>query len=176
MDTILLLLLFLGFLALVIFLSGKLRALEVSDRASAYTLKPSVLTPAELAFFKVLEGVLPDGVKVWPKVRWIDFLNIRLRGDGRQAALNRVVAKHVDFLLVDAETARPLLVIELDDESHDREDRQERDRFLEAVMEHVGLPLARVRVRKRYSPAEIRALVESHLPGLPCPGQGRGAS
>ncbi|RTH03920.1 hypothetical protein CSW50_03975 [Thermus scotoductus] len=170
MNTILLLLLFLGFLALVIFLSGKLRVLEVSDRASAYTLKPSVLTPAKLTFFKVLEGVLPGGVKVWPKVRWIDFLNIRLRGDGRQAALNRVVAKHVDFLLVDAETARPLLVIELDDQSHDREDRQERDRFLEAVMEHVGLPLARVRVRKHYNPEEIRTLVENHLPGLPYPG------
>ena len=176
MNTTLLLLLFLGFLALVIFLSGKLRVLEVSDRASAYTLKPSVFTPAELTFFKVLEGILPEGVKVWPKVRWIDFLNIRLRGDGRQAALNRVVAKHVDFLLVDAETARPLLVIELDDQSRDRKDRQERDRFLEAVMEHVGLPLAWVQVRKRYNPEEIRTLVENHLPGLPYPRHRRGAS
>ncbi|MBW6394620.1 DUF2726 domain-containing protein [Thermus sp. SYSU G05001] len=58
----------------------------------------------------------------------------------------------------------------------DREDRQERDRFLEAVMEHVGLPLARVRVRKRYNPEEIRTLMENHLPGLPYPGHRRGAS
>lgn len=57
MNTILLLLLFLGFLALVFFLSGKLRALEVSDRASAYALKPSVLTPAEIR--ALVESHLP---------------------------------------------------------------------------------------------------------------------
>ncbi|GAA5337546.1 DUF2726 domain-containing protein [Thermus antranikianii] len=163
METLLLFLLFIGLLLLAAALLNKLKKLEVFDKASAYRLKSSVLTPAELAFFKVLEGVVPSGVKVWPKVRWIDFLNISLTSEGRQAALNRVVAKHVDFLLVDAETARPLLVIELDDQSHDREDRQERDRFLEAVMKHVGLPLVRVRVRKRYDPEEVRSFLESHL-------------
>ncbi|WP_287929608.1 DUF2726 domain-containing protein [Thermus sp.] len=100
---------------------------------------------------------------MWPKVRLVDFLLLEAVGKDRQAALNRVVAKHVDFLLVRAQDARPLLAIELDDQSHLRKDRQERDRFLEALFRQVGLPLVRVRVKEGYSPEELRRLVEAHL-------------
>jgi Protein of unknown function (DUF2726) len=40
---------------------------------------------------------------------------------------------HVDFVLADASTPAPVLVIELDDRSHDRAEAKERDAFTTLV-------------------------------------------
>ena len=48
-------------------------------------------------------------------------IHCRYRGND-----HRINAKHVDFVLCCPATLRPLLVVELDDASHGRADRQER--------------------------------------------------
>lgn len=47
-------------------------------------------------------------------------------------------------LLADPATFRPLLVIELDDPSHNRRDRQDRDDFFNQAINSAGLPCLRV--------------------------------
>ncbi|WP_114313066.1 DUF2726 domain-containing protein [Thermus caldifontis] len=163
MESPLFALVFLGLVIFVLASLGKREGLGGRDASLPYRLKHSVLTPAERSFLGVLERVVPEGVRVWPKVRLADLLHIDAEGKERQAALNRVVAKHIDFLLVRAQDARPLLAIELDDRSHQREDRRERDRFLEALARQVGLSLMRVRVKEGYALEEVRHLLEAHL-------------
>ena len=51
---------------------------------------------------------------------------------------------HCDFVLADARTLEPLLVIELDDKSHWQTDAQECDKFKDAVLDVAGVPLLRV--------------------------------
>jgi hypothetical protein len=46
---------------------------------------------------------------------------------------NKIDRKHVDFLLCDSTTMQPLIGIELDDKSHERPDRRERDIFVDGV-------------------------------------------
>jgi len=53
------------------------------------------------------------------------------------------------------------LCIELDDASHGRPDRQVRDEFLDAALLAAGLPLLRVRAKKAYNLAELRAQIEA---------------
>jgi predicted RNA-binding Zn-ribbon protein involved in translation (DUF1610 family) len=72
---------------------------------------------------------------------------------------NRIDRKHVDFLLCDPLTVRPILGIELDDKSHQREDRKERDIFVNGVFNAVGLPLARVSVRSSYPTDKLKNLL-----------------
>ena len=54
--------------------------------------------------------------------------------------------KHVDFVLCEPRTTRPLLVIELDDASHNSSDRR---RAADAAKDHAcrtaGIPMLRVR-------------------------------
>jgi len=57
--------------------------------------------------------------------------------------MNRIDRKHVDFLLCDPATMRPLLGVELDDASHQRRDREQRDRLMEQAFAAAELPLAR---------------------------------
>ena len=58
-------------------------------------------------------------------------------------------------MLVDAATLAPRLVVELDDASHDRADRHERDVFLDEVLAGVGFPILRVRWQRHYDPRAL---------------------
>lgn len=54
---------------------------------------------------------------------------------------------------------KPLFGLELDDTSHNRNDRQERDEFVESVCKAAGLPLLRLPVRREYNSREVAAQI-----------------
>ena len=68
----------------------------------------------------------------------------------RQAHYNRILAKTVDFIICSAATLSPRLVIELDDSSHQRPDRQERDKLVDVVLGSAGLPILYIPVQAHY--------------------------
>jgi len=47
-------------------------------------------------------------------------------------------------VLFDKQNISPVLVIELDDFTHEREDRKERDLFVNKLFNHCGVPILRV--------------------------------
>jgi hypothetical protein len=71
----------------------------------------------------------------------------------------------VDFLLCDPATMRPLAGIELDDASHARPDRQERDALVQKVFEAAGLPLVRFPAQRGYALAEVAGRLATVLDG-----------
>ena len=125
-----------------------------------YRLNHKFLTRAEASFFRVLQLALPEGVLLCPKVNLQDLF---WSPPNDYTARNRIDRKHVDFVLADAETLRPVCGIELDDSSHQRPDRQERDRFVESVFATAGLPLVRVPVSADYDPVELGAALRGAL-------------
>ncbi|MGC4073956.1 MAG: DUF2726 domain-containing protein [Nibricoccus sp.] len=136
-----------------------------SEQRDIYELADSLFTPAERSFFGVLENLNYEGLTIACKVRLADIFKIK-RGFGRserQRALNRVSAKHVDFLLIRKTDGRPMLGIELDDASHQRADRQARDVFVEEVFAASRLPLVRVPAQRTYTVQEIHAILEKAL-------------
>lgn len=149
-------------LAILAILKAKLRG---SGKAGVYYLRKSLFTPAERSFLGVLEANLPSGVRLFGKVRLEDILGVKagLEPGERQAARNRINRKHVDFLLVRVSDLAPLAGIELDDSSHEAEDRQQRDRFVDSAFASAGLPLLHVPVQKSYNPAEVKAKVQGLL-------------
>lgn len=135
------------------------QTMRVRRRQGTYYRRNSLFTPAERAFLLVLDRVVPDGVRVFGKVRLEDILGVvrDLDRTERLAARNRINRKHVDFLLVRETDLAPLAGIELDDASHDGEERQERDRFVDSAFAGAGLPLLHVPASKAYSPADLKA-------------------
>lgn len=130
-----------------------------------YRAQPSLLTPAERSFFGVAEKALPSDCRLFAKVRIADILQPVSNGSrsARQAALNRISAKHVDFLLCDGTTLKILAGIELDDKSHSTLDRGIRDSFLDSAFAQAGIPLVRVRASQGYSISELRQQIENAL-------------
>jgi hypothetical protein len=124
--------------------------------AHTYRLRDDFLSTAEANLLRVLREVAGDWALICPKVRLADLVYTP-RQEDRQAALNRVSRKHLDFVLCDAGTLRPTLALELDDRSHERADRRERDAFVDQLLAAVGLPLVRVPVQRSYDTRALAA-------------------
>lgn len=138
-------------------------------KAGVYYLRKTLFTPAERSFLGVLEPNLSPGLRVFGKVRLEDILGVKAgleRGE-RTAARNRINRKHVDFLLVRSSDLAPVAGIELDDSSHEEEDRQQRDAFVDEAFASAGLPLLHFPAQKTYNPADIRAKITSALAAPP---------
>jgi hypothetical protein len=148
----------------VVFAALKLKAAGNAKRG-VYYLRQALFTPSERSFLGVLERSLPQGVRVFGKVRLADVFGVQtgLDPSARQAARNRIDRKHVDFLLVRTDDLAPLGGIELDDRSHEEEERQQRDAFVDEVFAGAGLPLLHVPAQKVYDPADLKAKVASVL-------------
>ena len=122
-----------------------------------YVCCPSLLTPTEIRFHRGLKTALKPWYSVSCKTRLEDI--IRVRNDvGRKlrfSCRNRIKSRHVDFLVYDPVDTEIIAAIELDDSSHLRRDRQERDRFVNDLFASCGLPLLRVPVSREYDFDEI---------------------
>lgn len=126
-----------------------------------YRLRDDFLSPAETSFYQVLKNMMGERLVICPQVSLSGV--IFTFGDQRQTYQNKIDRKIVDFLLCDAKTLKPILAIELDDASHRRPDRQERDAFVEKVFETARLPLARVPVQATYNTKELATLFQAAM-------------
>ena len=125
--------------------------------------RDNLMTPAELAFFAVLEPIVRSSCMISSKVRLADLFDVR-QERGQQAAFNKIVGKHIDFVLTDYQTSRILCGIELDDSSHNSPDRIERDRFVNDLFSEKQLPLLRVPFSWTYHPEALRvSLIKAGL-------------
>ena len=129
-----------------------------------YQIRDDFLSPAELSFYLVLRSVVADRAQICPKVALGDLFFAKT-GDHRQNRIstNKIDRKHIDFLLCEPKTLRPLFGVELDDKSHAREDRQKRDSFVDGVFVAAKLPLLRVPVKTGYAPSEIEMLLRPYF-------------
>ncbi|WP_164102541.1 DUF2726 domain-containing protein [Candidatus Laterigemmans baculatus] len=121
-----------------------------------YRLREDFLSAAELSFYRVLEQAVADRYAITAKVRLWDLLYVP-RQEGSRYYENKISSKHVDFVLCDRSMMRPALVIELDDASHNRKDRQDRDELVDRALAAAGLPILHVRAARTYSVAELSA-------------------
>jgi hypothetical protein len=129
-----------------------------------YVLKPYLMSKAERSFFGVLEQVT-DSSKyyIFPQVSLNNLVNVEKNTGSYQTYHNKVDRKSIDFVLFDRNTISPVLAIELDDSSHDRDDRQERDAFVDGVLAKAGLPLLHVGAQAAYDPKRLAASIASSI-------------
>jgi very-short-patch-repair endonuclease len=135
-----------------------------------YVLIPNFLSPAEHNFFSVLRTTVGDQAVISLKSGLGDLFEARSKDPSEfRIYRNKIDRKHVDFLLCEPKTVRPLVGIELDDKSHQRSDRQARDEFVEHVFQAAGLPLLRIPVRASYSVTELGKQLQPYLKTIEIP-------
>lgn len=134
-------------------------ALWRGHRRYPYQAAPSLFSAAELRFLQVLEKSITRKHKVYAKVRIADIVQVRsgLSGSRFFSAFNAIACKHVDYVICERATGEIAAVIELDDRSHDRPERQNRDAFVDAVMHASGLPILHIPVQKRYNVQALKS-------------------
>ena len=129
------------------------RRRSTANEPLPYRIRDDFLTDAEFQFYQTLRTYLGAAVTICPKVSLGDIFFAA--GENRAGFLNKINRKHVDFLLCDPESMIPICGVELDDSTHQRPDRVERDRFVDAVYDAAGLPLVHVPLQNGYTPEEM---------------------
>lgn len=108
----------------------------------AYRSK-ELLTKRELQeYYKLKQYADERGWLICPKVRLWDL--IEPKNSKNQTLVNKIQAKHVDFVLVNR-NMDVIGVLELDDSTHDRPDRQQRDSFVRDALEGAGITMIQTR-------------------------------
>jgi hypothetical protein len=148
--------------------SGTSSDAQKTSKAAAfpYARNDRFLSPAESSFLAALRAAAAEEYEIFAKVRLLDLLSVKT-GAGRQSAFNKVQSKHLDFLLCERGTFKPVLALELDDSSHQRPARKVRDAFVEEVLEVIGLPALRCPVTRAYDPHELARLIQASISAMP---------
>ena len=110
-------------------------------------MKAQYLTPREKKFYPHLKEVADKlGYTVSLKSRLGDLVtgaHNQYTSEGGKEQF-KVQRKHVDFVLFDPEALEVKLILELDDTTHERQDRVNRDVFVDNVLEGTGYKILHV--------------------------------
>jgi len=127
----------------LLFLSAKIIS-SLSRREKFPYHKTYLLTKYEYAFYHKLRPIADRyNLQILAKVRLADLVEVDggLDRNTRFRYFGKISSKHIDFVIAD--DMRVMLLIELDDNSHNSEERIERDKFVEKVLEVSGYKLIR---------------------------------
>lgn len=140
----------------------KMQELEILDNKGMleytiipnYKVKENFITDNELKLYKVLKKVAYElKFDLFTQVALNRILEVNNRRKQQQLR-NRIDKKSIDFVLYDEKTKKIVCCIELDDSTHEREERIERDLFLDKSCKN-AIKLIRIKVQKYYDYNEI---------------------
>ncbi len=146
--------------AVALVLVKKAGMLKPAAEKLPYTKQDYFFTKAERSFYGALKQAIAGRFEIFGKVRLADVIGVAKGTPEWQRHFNRINQKHVDFLLCEPKFVAPVLVIELDDSSHNRPKGQERDKFVDRALHDAGLQVLRVPAKAGYDPAELRAEID----------------
>lgn len=119
-----------------------------------YKLTQRIFSEKEGYFYRDVRPIADKlGLIVFTKMRVADLLYIPKGTENEKAWFNRIKAKHIDFILVDRDYHIRLLV-EVDDPTHNRPDRQARDQEVDEMFRQQGLEVLHLRAWGRYYGAD----------------------
>ncbi len=138
---------------------------DIQDEKPKYDYKRRnwFLTKAEHEFYDALAQAVGQDYIIFAQVHLPTLLEHKVVGQNWRAAFRHVSQKSVDFVLCDKAYISPKLAIELDDKSHDRPDRQDRDQEVERILKGAGMPLLRIQNHGAFNSQELADKVKTAL-------------
>jgi hypothetical protein len=124
-----------------------------------YQPAKSLFSAAERSFLGVLDQAVGPDYRVFGKVRVADLVSVKpgLSSPARQGALNRIAAKHFDFVVCRSGDLSVVCVVELNDKSHSSQRAKVRDELLTNVCRVINLPLLTFPAKATYSLQDVRS-------------------
>ena len=146
---------------------GKIKQAEDSNENNSqikksqykYYAKSYVMTSRENECFKILNEIFSSKWFVVPQVHLSALLDYRVKGQNWNAAFRHINGKSVDFVLIGKESYRVICAIELDDSTHNKPERKERDVEIERIFNQAKIPLARISKFEAMTKAELAKVI-----------------
>lgn len=134
---------------------------EDEDGEYLYERKPSLVTRNEMEYLKCIKAVLPEGCLIQAQANLASFIK---RTDN--AKFQNELYRNVDFIITDLSYC-PLLVIEINDQSHLTQDRRKRDEKVTHICEEAGIPIIKLWTSYGVNPEYIKKRITETLSSLP---------
>lgn len=128
-----------------------------------YKQKQYLMTYVENKCYHAIVQAVQDKYFVFPQVHLSAIIDHKVEGQNWKSAFRHINQKSVDFVLCDKHYISPKLAIELDDKTHERPDRIDRDGEVERVLQQAGLPLLRLENGNGFNSTEIAQKIEALL-------------
>jgi len=118
-----------------------------------YRLRNKFLSSPEMALLRALEQMSDGHYRICPKVSVNDIFYIN-RPNENVHFYNKIFRKHVDFLLCNPESMRPVIGVELV-KPIAREQARESDQFMENLFLQAGITLVHVPTSDNYNITDL---------------------
>lgn len=122
----------------------------------SYEKKTTLLTESERKFYKLLKTLTDEmGYSLFSQVSLCQIIRSK-----DQVAFNKIRSKSIDFVITD-NYSNIKLCIELDDSTHQRFNRIERDKFINELFEELDIKLLRIPVQNFYNLEDLKCKIEN---------------
>lgn len=147
-------------------LKQKIKGNKNRNQKINYKPLDCLFTPTEKKFLSVLESIAGDQLKIFGKVRISDIItpdvNKYEKGSGWHWLFSQISQKHVDFVITDKEL-NLVCAVELNDPSHERQNRKKRDRFVIEAFESANIPLVMINTKHKYLEKHIAETIANKV-------------
>lgn len=130
-------------IALIVLIQKYKKPNKTAKPLYRYFAKHKILTDTELTFYRMLLNATNDKYAIIPQAHLSTFLSEKIKGQNWLGAFFAINGKSVDFLLCEKSNLKPLIAIELDDFTHHRPDRIERDKIVNEIIGNSNIRLVR---------------------------------
>lgn len=132
------------------------------EKKIIYAKKEFIFTSRELAFFQQLIPIANShNCFIFPKIRLADILKTSRESDEQYSDFNRIKAKHIDFCLYSKCDLSLQLLIELDDKTHERQQRIDRDIFVNKAVASANIPI--LHIKGFFTPEKISEAIQPYV-------------
>lgn len=126
-----------------------------------YKPKKYLISLTELNFYNTLLEITKElDLILFSQVSLYNIIETKYNN---QSAFNKIKSKTIDFVLVDKNNCRIKLCIELDDYTHNRYDRIERDKFINKLFLDLEIDLIRFKASNYYNKEALKKRIEESI-------------
>ena len=133
------------------------------QRKYQYKKRGFFMTRAEHECYDALVSAVGSEYLIFAQVHLPTLVDNKVVGQNWRGAFRHISEKSVDFVLCDKAYISPKLAIELDDKTHERPERRDRDREVERILQGAGMPLLRLENHGRFNPSELAQKINNAL-------------
>ncbi len=130
----------------------------INNYNEKYKKNEYLLTKNELKFYRILK-------QITNKLNYSLFCQVSLYQIVKNKSFkdfNKIKSKSIDFVIT-KENCKILLCIELDDKTHQKQKRIERDNFLDTLFKDLEIKLLRIPVQNYYNIEKIETKIKESL-------------
>lgn len=147
---------FIIIVAAVIIIAAAFIIRRLKQRAK-YSAKDALLTLTEIEYYDLLRMLVAEEYYVFPQINLASVID-KQGGQGGRTELFR----NIDFGIFDREY-KPLVLVEINDNSHLRPDRAERDKKVAKICKDAKIPLVTFWVKDGIDIKDMRRALKSHV-------------